>query len=400
MAAIQVLSKTDYTAQRIVPAPPPETLPADAVRIQSRLISLTTNNFTYAKVGGLNIPGLAWWDVWPTPAQVSSTHCRISAWGFSEVTESTIPSIPVGTHLLGYQPIGTASEILHLSPASVTGHWVENSPRRKGLVGIYNRYCAVPWTAGDAARTSRGWDALMYFLFGSSHSLNRFVFSEVDEQVTHPLGHGEWPAEKAKLDGALVVLLAASGKTGISFAHLLRQRAGKPSKVVAVGSAVSREFSLGTGLFDEVWGYEDLDGPLPGVEDAKKVVLVNFGARGDFAERWARVLRAKSKTFQVLLVGRDPEGDAVGGELGPLAYDPTSDVEQMNAGGIREAVIAKLGEEEYFRDLGAAWEKFKADGAVQGLKMVWLKGIEGVEKGWAGLVKQEYGPDTGVLVEL
>jgi len=258
----------------------------------------------------------------------------------------------------------------------------------------------VPWEAGDAARTSHGWDALMYFLFGSSHSLNRLVFSEVEDQIVHPLGHGEWTPEKANIGGALMVLLAPSGKTGISFAHQLRQREGKPSKVVAVGSAASRDFSVGTGLFDEVWGYEDLDGPLPGVEDAKKVVMVNFGARGDFAERWAKVLREKSKVFQVILVGKDPEGDAIGGELGKSAYDPTSDVEQMNAGGIREAAFAKLGEEGYFKDLDAAWEKFKADGAVRGLQMVWLKGMEGVEKGWDGLVKQEYGPDTGVLVEL
>ncbi|OCK81499.1 hypothetical protein K432DRAFT_381296 [Lepidopterella palustris CBS 459.81] len=64
LPTIQVLEKASYTNQRIVPlptAPPLHPLAPFSIRFKPTLLFLSTNNFTYARVGNL----LAWWDVHP-----------------------------------------------------------------------------------------------------------------------------------------------------------------------------------------------------------------------------------------------------------------------------------------------------------------------------------------------
>lgn len=415
MTAIQVISQADYAKQEIAQLTSSELppLPPSSVRIRTRLISLTTNNLTYAKLGAFGFPGLKWWDVWPMPSNLAppfnnaSSYCRISAWGFSEVVESNIDALPIGTQLLGYQPLGTAGEILELKQAGVEGHWVETSKRREDLLSIYNRYFTVAAGEGtDEERASRGWDALMKFLFESSYSLARFGFSEDPDTLIHPSGYGDWSAEEASLKGAVVVLLAPSGKTGLSFAHQLRQRKpeNSPKKVVAVGSANSHAFSAQTGFFDNVLNYDDA-GKSEALGDLldgspEKVVLVDFGAREGTADKWAEALHSKSKKLQVVLVGSDPTAQFGTGDLQALAADPTSGVVRANAGGLRESGIEKLGEKEFFSGADAAWDKFKKDGGVPGLKFTWGKSMADVKAGWDALAKGEQGPDTGLLFEL
>ncbi|KAK5652100.1 hypothetical protein OQA88_10878 [Cercophora sp. LCS_1] len=417
MATIQVISQADFTKQDIAQLTSAEALPPlppSSVRIRTRLISLTTNNLSYAKLGGFRFPGLTWWDVWPTPSNLpaplndESKYCRISAWGSSEVVESNIDSLPVGTHLFGYQPIGTEAEILELKQAGVEGHWIEVTKRRESLLPIYNRYVAYPndGSATEEERISRGWDSLMKLLFETSYSLNSFGFSEIPDNVINPSGYGAWSAEDASLKDAVVVLLAPSGKTGLAFAYQLQHRGSgnRAKKVVAVGSANSRAFTTQTGFFDDVIHYDDvdkadvLDKLLEGTPE--KVVLVNFGARGDAADKWAEALRPKTKRLQVVLVGGDIMGGFGASDLQALAADPTSGVVQANAGGLRESAIKKLGEEVFFGAVDESWNAFKAAGGVPGLKFIWGKNLADVKAGWDGLVSGEHGPDVGLLYEL
>ncbi|KAK3339727.1 hypothetical protein B0T25DRAFT_586309 [Lasiosphaeria hispida] len=412
--SIHLTSKTSHTTTHIVPLlTPPPPLPPSSVRIRPRLLALTTNTFTYAIRGALRIPGLAWWDTWPTPAPSSlpapfadtiSEYARVSAWGYSEVVESRVGGLEVGTWLWGYQPIGTAGEVLAL----VEGErgWREVSERRRGLVGMYNSYVAV--SAPEAEdKEGRGWDAVMGVPFQTGYMLNRVVF-DWDGAGVHPLGRGAWGAEDAELTGAVVVLLAVSGKTGLAFANQLRRGrppAKQPARVVAVGSAQSRGFSAQTGWFDDVLVYGDVerdDGVARvwgGENGDAKVVLVNFGARGDAADRWADALRHKSRRFRVVLVGGDPDA-TTRGDLAGRAADPSSGVVQVNAGGLRETAVAKLGAAAFFSGQDAAWEQFKANGVVPGLSLSWGRGIDALQEGWNALAKGEYGPEVGLVYEL
>jgi len=419
--AIQVISKTDHTEQHIVPLSNSATTPltaASTVRIRTRLISLTTNVFSYARDGGRGSPGLDWYNTWPFPDSLpapfndTTKYCRVAAWGFSEVMESTIPDLPVGTELFGYQPIGTAIEELTLKHVA-GGAWKEVSERRKRLLGVYNEYVVSEPTVSkglggeDDAKRSKALDAIMRVLYGSSFMLNRSTF-DWNSKGIHPFGAKQltWSAEDADLTGAVVFLLAPSGKTGLAFAHQLRRgrpEDKQPRKVVAVGSALSRDFSTATGLFDEVVLYGDLDAPMFDLvavvgQKPAKILLVNFGARGDAPEKWAEALRPLCERLQVVLVGSDPQAKAMG-KLAALCLELDSGVHQMNAGGLRDNARHGAGALAYFEEMGAAWEGFKADGAA-GLKVVWGQGIDDYAKGWDAIVRGEYGADNGLVYEL
>jgi hypothetical protein len=264
----------------------------------------------------------------------------------------------------------------------------------------------------EKKREGRGWDALMKVLFESGYLINGVPFrgGVVGGSVVHPSGNvnGEWSVEEGSLDGATVVVVGASGKTAVSFAYCLKGRDGvaaeKPARVVAVGSARSRDFTVSTGLFDSVLDYGDAgdkEAVAHMVGGSRKIVLFGFDPRTDAVERWVDALRPACEKLQVILIA--PPGDGAGGisyGLIGLASDPKSGVVISDAGGSRAAAIAAVGAEKYFGDFERAWAKFKADGAVPEVQFVWRQGIESLVQGWEEMVKGVHGPETGLLFEL
>lgn len=429
---IQIISKTDYTAQTPVPLLPgsestqlttPGTPGQNTVRIRPRILGLTTNLLKCAKMGRARLPGLDWWSIWPLPPPAllpkpfsddsPEKYCRIGAWGYSQVVESSIPTLKPGAWLYGYQPISSIAEELNLRGVKgLSGGWVEVSQRREGMLGIYNFY--VETTPEE--KESMGWDALMQPFFLTSWLLNRFVFGWTGTgtgTVVHPLGdsHLPWTKDDANLKGATVILLAASGKTGLAFAQQLRRgrpASEQPRKIVAIGSEKSKAFTAGTGWFDEVLLYDD-DVNTPGLLDLdgkEKVLLVNFGARGDAADRWAAALGPLCK-LQILLVGTDPSFDGQSELLSLATSQPggsqpgNTSVYQSNAGRQRDRAIHILGgTRKYTDELSTAWDAFKAEGAVKGMKLSWGRGVQGFSKGWDALVRGEVGSDVGLVYQL
>ncbi|KAK4167812.1 hypothetical protein QBC43DRAFT_311478 [Cladorrhinum sp. PSN259] len=422
--SIQLISKTNFADHLLVPisAPSPlPPLPASSVRIKTRLISLSTNTVTYARLGG--IPGLGWWNVWEIPPPGTSLagglpapsdleqYCRISAWGYSEVVESNMPSLTVGTWLFGYQPIGTHPEILTLVAGAAPNHYNEVSEFRRHLHGIYNRYVAssVPGYSDDKA-----WDASIGVLFMTGYLMNRLIFACEDGlKPVHPFGNKElsfaWTEKEADITDAVVVLLACSGKTALSFAHELRSNrpeGKRVSKIIGVGSEMSKGFSEGTGLFDEVLVYEDASskdlGKKLGIQDGenKRIVLVEFGARGDAPSRWAEALQEKTSDEKLitLVVGSDPSAKGRSA-LAAKTMDPKSGVYQVGAGVVRDRAIETLGLEEYWSQQDAALENFKQSGALKGVKIQRGQGIDAWKEGWDALAQGRYGADVALVYE-
>lgn len=93
--------------------------------------------------------------------------------------------------------------------------------------------------------------------------------------------------EEANITDAVVIILAASGKIAVVFAHQLKftQPAGsQPRKIIAVTSQTSRAFVEATGFHDLVCPYDDIETEAaPDVlastlDTSTKVVVCNFGA--------------------------------------------------------------------------------------------------------------------------
>ncbi|TFB05116.1 hypothetical protein CCMA1212_002417 [Trichoderma ghanense] len=412
---IQILEKADYTKQHLVTlhdAYPLTQLTTGDIRIRSRIISNTTNNFTYARLGHL----FGWWDVWavppslPAPYSDTSKYGRVSAWGYCEVIESQNDKVPAGTKLYGYLPIGDYHEILQVTVDDETGHVLETSERRARQMNIYNRYLPYPpETNLMADKLSRGLDSVLLPFFETSYLLNRYAFAWDSAKRTHPLGLPlAWSSDDADIANAVVVMLGASGKTALSFAHQLRQSRPleqQPRKLVAVGSAASRSFTEGTGLFDDVMLYADASSATDasiaarlGIDANTKVLLVNFAGRGTVDEDLHSILKRVSKSVIVLIVGGDPQGG--GSKLGALTEVPGSGVVVCNASGLRDAALETDGTAPYFENLQHEWSRFKERGAVQGFKLRWGKGMEEYTQSWGLLCNGGIDPTLGLVYQL
>lgn len=197
--------------------------------------------------------------------------------------------------------------------ADANGQCVEISPQREKLMSVYNRYLFYQseMTAQQKAerKQSEGYDSLLQGLFETGYMMNRFVFSWGSSELVHPSSAGSgWTTKDARIgDDTILLLFAASGKTALVFAHQLKY--GRPSgksrrKVVRVGSDATRVFTEGTGLYNSVLTYnadDDHDiGVENGVDADSKVVVVDSGARGGAADRWAEKLRKSSKSVTLL----------------------------------------------------------------------------------------------------
>jgi len=408
---VQILDKSDYTKQFLVSVPsalPP--LTSGAIRIQSRILAVTSNTFLYARLGHL----LHWWDVWapipsfPAPYHDGSKYGRISSWGYAEVIESMHDQVPQGTKLFGYFPIGDYPEILEIDIDAETGHVIETSKRRQQLMNLYNRYQPFSPKTDLRDKEPRGWDSVMRVLFETSYLLNKYAFSWEGKQ-SHPMGipaPTPWGEHDADLTNAVILLLGASGKTGLAFAYQLRhgRPAGtQPRKVVAIGSAASRDFSKDTGLFDDVVLYSDYNHPDAlknlGIDKDAKVLLVNFAARGRADSDWFTALKAMSDRVTALLIGSDPKFNRRS-ELAALAEDAKSGVVRGNASTLRDSAMAIEGQSKYFKGLEQDWARFKEDVAVLGLKLEWGRGMEGLRDGWNGLCTGRVNPTIGLVYEV
>ena len=423
---IQVLSKQSYEDQHIVPIPsalPLAPLAPSSLRIGSTIISLTTNNFSYARIGHL----LGWWDVHPLPPSIPAEYAdptaygRISAWGYGTVLESTLsgPSaskIPVGTQMYGYLPIGTLPVDMQVEiNASVPGQFFEISKGRAHLMPVYNRYMFYPPAKTVEEKESQGVDALYQVLFETGYMMNRFVFAWDPKDLVQPSqemgpaseGLPKWTGEDAKIDAETVVLLfAASGKTALAFAHQLknaRPEGSKPALVVAIGSDASKAFTEGTGLYDKILTYNADSGGLAaelGLKTNSKIIVCDFGSRDGAAGRWAQKLKQSHPNTMWIGVGGEVVADSPETTMQKFMASIGGSRIQVNASGMRTQGMEVLGEKEYFEKFLKEWKDFKKAGGFKGLHLVWGEGMESVGKGWEKLYKGEVGPDEGLVFDL
>ncbi|CZR59677.1 uncharacterized protein PAC_09571 [Phialocephala subalpina] len=428
---IQVLSRRNYEDQHMVSLPdalPLPALPPSSLRIKTSIISLTTNNLTYAKFGHL----LGWWDIHLLPQSITVEYSdpqkfgRISGWGYGTVTDSTVPGVEVDTQLWGYLPIGTLPVDVEVQvDPKVSNQIVATSKHRQHVLPIYNRYLAYPpaKSAEEASKLqqSQAYDSLMQVLFETSYLTNRFVFPSNPAELVHPTGSPDdgWNLEKGDIGPkTTVVLFSPSGKTALSFAHQLkhaRPASKQPHSIIGVGSSSSKPFSENTGLFDKVLAYEadsgDLTMELNLLPDSKLVIL-DFGARGNAPARWVAKLRPTYKEIvQIDLageVGPEPPEKVTekfmakrrGGDPSENAASFSTGSLVLNASGLRSQAMAILGEKRYFEEFLREWNGFKAQGGVKGLEFVWGSGMEDLKGGWEALCRGEVGPNMGLLYKL
>ncbi|KAH7085284.1 hypothetical protein BKA63DRAFT_499307 [Paraphoma chrysanthemicola] len=405
---IHVLDKNDYSKHFVVEIPSSELAPLapSSLRLRPKTLGLTTNNFSYARLGHF----MGWYDIYPLPTNTpepynnSEKYGRISAWGYADIVESTVPGLAAGQTLYGYYPISTGMETVRVEFAEHNGVKIASQlivldEHRQHLWKVYNRYqvCAP---LKDLERTngidSLGWDGIMQGLFATSYNLSTFGFAWNEENRIHPSGQGEWTAQDADLRDATVVLLNASGKTGMSFAYALRQNRPKehqPLTIIGVGSSASVQSIEKSGLYDKVVLNSDHDATKAFIDSisTSRVVLLDFGAREGAAETWSTTLSTTNVPFTLIVVGgvvKPLDQETMGKWLTSRAATNV-----VNASLLKEKGIEVDGE-KYLEEFYADWDEFK--GGIRAMKLVWGEGVEGWRDGWEALCKDEVRADVAL----
>ncbi|CZT00805.1 uncharacterized protein RAG0_08694 [Rhynchosporium agropyri] len=418
---IQVLSRQNYEDQHIVPLPnayPLAPLSSSLIRVKPTIISLTTNNLTYARFGHM----LGWWDIHPLPTSIPSQYAdpakfgRISCWGYGEVIESNVSSIETGTQVFGYLPIGNLPVDMKVKMNDKVNHqFFEVSKHRAHVLTIYNRYYTSPPFKNGQERSQAPEEQGLesnYFLFATAYCMNRFLFPWNSAELATPSGApgDSWNLQKGSLDSNTVVLVfSGSGKTALSFAYGLKhgRPADKtPQSIIAIGSVASKSFTEGTGLYDQVFTYDADSGDLIselGLHEGSKIVICDFGARGGASDRWATKLLQTHK--DVVQLGIGGEVVTVTPEQATAAFmarhKASGDAKPtINASAVTDQAMDLVGEQSYFDDYQKAYAAFKKQGSVKGLRLVWGNGMSDVGKGWERLYKGEVGPDEGLVFDL
>lgn len=417
---IQVLEKNDYRHQFFCTLPastPLLSLGPSSVRVRTRILALTTNSITYAIGGSF----LHWWETYPVPDSVEAPYNdhaiygTVPGWGYATVLESTT-SIKPGTLLKGYFPVSTVPSDLQLTAAPVPGHWIETSQHRAQVMPLYHRYIVSSFTPSSSPSSkdldSMAWESLIGILWECAYLINHFVFNAKNTLSVHPSGtNSPWTAVDAELKDATVILLAASGKTALLFADQLRNARAPgngPLAVIGVTSATSLSFVQGTSFYTSVLSYDELDqAPASVADNTKRIVLVDFGARGRVAEDLISMLEVQLPSAPLMMI-------RIGSELKPqksmdmgVAFAGFEGLRwiQANTSGLRDKAMEKTGEEKYFAEMSNAWQAVKErnGGPVPGMELSWGEGMvgeSGVEGGWKKLCAGDVTPEKGMVIKL
>jgi hypothetical protein len=424
---VHVVSKSNNANHATFSLPPPTTpLPASSIRVRASLLSLSSNNLTYALLGDM----LHWWDTYPVPDNAPAPYNDraawgiVPAWGFATVLQSTIPEIASGTKIWGYWPASAHVVDLTLSKNQddPEPHWIETSPHRTSLLPLYNRY--VISTTSDESR--HAWESAVRPIWQCGYVLSEYVFTP-DPSVNpaiHPLPGApsvkpEWTDEDADISKAVVISLAASSKTGRSAAHnfACRPAGSGPLGLLQVTSSPEAIGSAASGLkphfATRAVDYTQLSQPDVGQWIASlspgKIVIVDFGSRDggfDAVHSLIRSHDALAKTDLVILaVGFQQKVYTLADVAAAQAAAGAHGIIQLNTSPILSAALEVQGARKVYEGLERRWEHWLANREVAApdLRLVWGKGItgeEGIEGGWDRLCQGGVKPEEALVYRL
>lgn len=222
-------------------------LEAGEARLAIRRFALTANNITYAAFGAV----MRYWDFFPG----SDGRGRLPVWGFAEVVETRVDALTVGERLYGYFP--AASELI-VTPDRVDAlSFMDAAPHRAELSPVYNRYirCAADSAWSEAREPAQ---MVLQPLFVTSFLIAHHLHEE-------------------RAFGATDLLLSsASSKTALALAWLLQEAPIEGVRVHALTSAGNADFVAGTGLYQDVVRYEDIEQ----IDTARRWAFVDFAGDG------------------------------------------------------------------------------------------------------------------------
>ncbi|KAJ0417259.1 hypothetical protein BJY00DRAFT_289872 [Aspergillus carlsbadensis] len=419
--AVHVVSKTDNRQHATFELPEKQQpLQPSSVRVRASLITLSSNNLSYA-LGGTR---LRWWDAYPIPVTApppyndNSAWGIVPAWGLATVIESNVSEIDPGTTFYGFWPTSQHAVDLQLVPDELPGHWRETSAHRAALMPVYNRYNTLDISNRDSE--SLGWEVGIKPVLLAGYVLSQYVFTP-DPKLNPPVhpfgGTEEWGAGTADLSKSVFVSLAASTKTARSLAYYFycRPAGSGPLRFLQVTSspaaiAEAADKFLPQFLVKAI-GYDEIESGEAWLGEAKpeRIIIADFGARDGALDRLRRVIgnsdSLKGSTVTILQIGYQQKvytpQEAQGFQADVVALGKV----RTNTSAIQETAIELQGAAPYFSEYNKRWKQWveHRECAAPDLKLVWGEGVvgdKGVEGAWDRLGQGQVRPEEVLVYRL
>ncbi len=207
------------------------------VRLRVDRFAVTANNITYAAMGD----AFGYWDFFPA----EKGWGRVPAMGWADLVESRHPDVAVGGRYYGWYPM---ADQVTMTVSSSNHGFRDDGPNRQAHAPVYRAFLDTrldplyePGTDGEDRH------ALLRGLFITGFAAEEFF------------------AANRYFDADQVIVLSASSKTAVGFAHCAAGRGA--ARLVGVTSAGNAGFVSSLGLYDSVVAYDRLDtvAPVPSV---------------------------------------------------------------------------------------------------------------------------------------
>ncbi|MBN8870291.1 MAG: DUF2855 family protein [Solirubrobacterales bacterium] len=245
------VSRDDLRDASILDSPGADREPGEGqILLEIDHFSLTANNVTYGAMG----EAMNYWDFYPAPDGLG----RIPAWGYAVVVASKADGVEEGDRVFGYLPMSTHAV---LEPGRVReSGFTDVTGYRAELPAVYNEYRLV---RGERDDERERLVSIFMPLYGTSWLL------------------ADWLVEIDFAGAAQLVASSASSKTALGLGHALQKDFDSPIETIGLTSPGNLEFTKGTGHWDAVVTYDDLEG----IDADTPTIYVDFGGNAKLRQR-------------------------------------------------------------------------------------------------------------------
>lgn len=348
------IARDGTLAAHVAPLDLPPLAPGQT-RFRIDRLALTANTVTYATFGD----AMRYWDFYPSPNATG----RVPAWGFATVTESRAKSAPEGARVWGFWPVASHAT---LTPARETDwSFRDAAPHRAELPLVYNGYPIEMIPDTPASEAER---AVFEPLF-----LTAFLLA--------------MDLRGAATGVQALTITAASSKTALALAAILRHDPLPGVTVEGLTSGAHAGFVAATGLYDRVAGYDDLILLAP---DRTRLIV-------DFAGS-ATVNRALHDRLGAQLLGNIRVGATAWADSAPARDLPGPKPRFFFAPDAFRIARQQLGAGALTARMSAARRAVREMAGAR-IAMQAVRGAEGARAGWADLVAGRVPPDRALVLE-
>jgi hypothetical protein len=312
--------------------------------------SVTANNVTYGAMG----EAMKYFDFFPT----EEGWGKVPAWGYADVVSSKAEGIEPGARVFGFFPM--ASHVV-FEPGKVTDSgFVDQAEHRSGLPAIYNRYGFASPESGDTPEREP-----LIALFAPLFTTAWLAM--------------DWLEEEDFFGADRVLVSSASSKTALGLAYLIQRDHGDRVELVGLTSAGNVGFTEGTGYYDRVLGYDDLEDLDREVKTAYLDFSGNGGLRARIHEHFGGSLLSSTVVGAADWESLTPPGGnaELPGPAPELFFAPTRVAKRNEDWGAAEVRRRVASDQNLFIDSSSSWLTIHSAEGPEGLERTWAQMIAG-----------------------